>query len=74
MTEKCNECGKTVEPLLVTGSINMWDADDEQVDEMGAEYAHLKEDFIETQKFVYVWAHICPECKAIIGNPGIEQA
>jgi len=44
---------------------NKWDAGDKQVDEMGPRYEYLKDDFIGTNESVYVWAHICPECRGI---------
>jgi hypothetical protein len=72
--QKCVECGKKVVPLLVTSVVGEWDADDEQVDEMGEEYVHLKSDWISTPKGVCVGWHICPDCKAGIGKPWIEQA
>jgi hypothetical protein len=70
--QECQECNKLINPLLVTSVVNEWDADDEQVDEMGTDYSHLKEEWVSTDEGVCVGWHICPECKSGIGKPWIE--
>ena len=67
------ECGcNAKEPLLVTATINEWDADDEQVARNNWDRG-LVTDWVDTgSKTVTVGWHLCPICKKPIGEPWIE--
>lgn len=71
--EKCKNCGKKVQSVLVTATIDQWDADDEQVEEMPKKYRHLIEGWVECPVPLSVGWHLCPECRHPMGEPWIES-
>ena len=70
---KCPECWLIVQPVLVTATVDEWDADDEQVEEMPERYHHLIDGWVNCPIPLTVGWNLCPECRHPIGKPWVES-